>query len=329
MDTTQTIFDSSTVNTTKAMGIVFGSSDKEPLKKFGIEDFHWIGNVDQESLDRLFSMNGEWDCAVFANIFDLGANQIKLILEMLRVNPYKSLCFLNAGSWMSDGLIIDSNNIDEISDLVRLKMRKGHELSLAIYADTEQDKDNATHRLGEGGYELDDFKIVKIFGALSEENPYSTIDNAIDFVCEKPNRVLAMSDLSEFNRNPIEIQRVLKRIDDAESSVSIRFFSRNIVEWLWDAENVSDSGRPFSFYGGNNLSRLIRGLDPVVFYYSTNPYGGSSNGSTKLEGREYRLIQIYMKEGKTQEQIAEKLGVSRATIGRHVSKMRKAGLLDK
>lgn len=326
MGTTPAIFDSSTVSTTKTLGVVMNSSDKEPLKMFEIEDFHWIEGVSEKSISHLFySMRSEWDLVVFPNALYLGNAQIKLLLEAIRENPEKSLCFLDGGFDTPDRLIIDSSNIDKVSDLTRLKIRNEHDLELAIYADTTDDKRHALAQLHEGGDELADFKTVKIFGALSEDNPWSTIDDAINFVCKKPNRVLAMSHLSEFNRNPIEIQKVFKKIDDAESSVCIRFFHRDIVEWLWKAENAGRT--PFSFFGGNNLSRLIRGLEPVASYYFHNPYAGENNGSTKLEGREYRLIQIYMKEGKTQEQIAEKLGVSRATIGRHVSKMRKAGLL--
>lgn len=331
MATTETlfdsaIFDSSTPSTTKTLGVAVRPSDMKHLVKYKIKDFHWVESINKDSITHLFdSMESEWDLIVLNRISDLKIDQIKLLLEAIRLNPEKSLCFLNAGELIPDPLIIDWNNVDDMSDVFRNEERNTLKPDLAIFANTEQDKENAIAHLNEGGYKLSFFENVKIFGALSEENPQSTIDDAIDFVSERAHRVLAMSDLSEFNRNPVEVQKILKRIDDAESMVCIRFFNRSIVEWRWILEKAGRT--PFSFFKGNDLSRLIRGLEPVASYYFHHPYGGDSSGSTKLEGREYKLIQTYMNKGITQEEIANKLGVSRATIGRHVAKMRKAGLL--
>lgn len=206
---------------------------------------------------------------------------------------------------------------------------KPEDITIVVYADTTHGKDLALKQVHLGGANTSGLtptncKEVRVYGAASDTDPRSEIWEAI-LEAQSTKGILAIEDFSVFEMTPKEVYERLQDLYRAGAGISIRFFPVDMVSNFWRSEDAG--GVPYSLFYGEDLERLIRALSPAIIFYEY--FSFVEPGRSKLATREYKLIQRYLKEGLTRDQIAGKLEVSKPTVNRHIAKMRKLGLLAK
>lgn len=177
---------------------------------------------------------------------------------------------------LSSGLHLTSENLEEMTDAIRQSARSSSPLEVAIYANHP----DSTHRNGHideinrtieypTGFGSSKNKSI-VFGPSSKAIHLGTINDAVDYVAQVPNRILAVAYTSELSisqnrlkdegveHNSVqrenEILKNLERVYAANSSVFIRFFQTGTVKYLWPGDEMEV---PRHHFADSDLKRLI------------------------------------------------------------------------
>lgn len=320
----------------RILGATVVASDREKLQTAGIIFTQHLVGSRTAAIEQLFSnpFALEWDLLVFTDYYNFeDESQLLTLLSLIQESDGKSVTFLNGYAESDDPFVIDESNVAYHRDTVRKRIRDKHKKLNAVYADSEEDLGQAVWPLGNEvrdysiqalkSGEIEGLKGFEFFGACSKVRPNSTIQDAISYVCEAPNRILVVSSLDLLADSPSELQKVLERINTAESGISVKF-----LEWTF-FHSVSRYAPPVdtNLIIGNQLDDLVNGVGIVASFSQMFHGSGQGNGNSKVPSKDYQLILEHMKNGLTQNWIAKELGVSRATISRHVAQMKKEGYL--
>lgn len=316
----------------RILGISILISDREKLKDDGIDSIqHLTGNL-TKSIEQLFYRDfaDEWDLLVFSELSYFENQEFVELLSLLQKSEDKAICFLKGYASPDGSIVIDPSNVDNFKEEFRKRIiRSKHKRVIAVYANSREEMNRATKPVS--GISLDaiisgdieETEGFEVFGAYSKRDSESTIKDAIRYVCEEPNRVLAISSLDELASNPSELLSVIEKINVAESGISVTHLQWKFFRAIRQNGDVSQG----HLIIGSQLDDLIRGVDIVVDFSQMFHWGAPENKNRKVPSSDYLRILEHMKNGLTQKEIAKDLGVSRITISRHVAQMKKEGYL--
>lgn len=260
-----------------------------------------------------------------------------IIFDESGITPIQSILFKSLEpelKWEALELILQNSystdplKVEEFRDQVRDNFRSKFDRKIAVYANSENERDRAMNPLMTVGMESEYSEELEgngefiFFGSCSKAQPYSNIQDAIDYVCEAPNRILAIAHMDVLADDYLGLAAVLKRIDEAESGISIKHVLWSFYNYLKAYGNAT----PQYVYIGVQFDYFVWGIETAAAA-SMMFHPGQENGNRRVPSSEYLRILELMNEGLTQNKIAKELGVSRITISRHVAQMKKEGYL--
>lgn len=286
----------SQLNSESTFAITDSASRENYLREAGIhrvqrDSFRRVAILSKKNLalDPSFKYIADishWETLIIADSESISDEDLVVICdrlyeELLEANGSRnySIYFLEHDApinRLSSGLHLTAQNLEEMTDAIRRSARGNNPLEVAIYANDPDD----THRNGHigeivrtisqpTGFDSSKDKST-VFGPSSKAIGLSTINDAVDYVTQAPNRILAVAYTSELSisqnrlesegikynstQRENEILQVLEGIYAANSSVFIRFFQSGTVKHIWPGREIEI---PRHHFADSDLKRLI------------------------------------------------------------------------